>query len=84
MLLLYGAGVLTFGKYEMIMSKPSLEQQIVCMLDTVQRGGRDGIRKLIACIEKEDEHLGHQELAADLKRGMRHIMAICVYTFADP
>ena len=74
MLLLYGAGALTIDKYKMIMSQPSLEQQIVCMLDTVQRGGRDGIRKLIVCIENEDEHLGHQELAADLKRGMPHII----------
>ena len=45
------------------------KQKVVRLVNIVNTKGKGGLRRLIHCLEEEETHLGHAELAETLKEG---------------
>ena len=45
------------------------KQKVVRLVNIVHTKGKGGLRGLIRCLEEEETHLGHAELAETLKKG---------------
>ena len=73
---LFQDDVLKHEEYEKIRSETSLGCKIVCLIHTIEMKGKAGIRGLIQSMESETEHLGHKELAEELKKGERGVLCI--------
>ena len=52
-----------------IRSEPSRGCQVMCLIDTIDRMGRDGVKRFIESVAREHDHIGHQSLAEELKKG---------------
>ena len=61
--------VITYDDMELVNSKPTRNYQIMCLVNTIEQKGQAGIKGLIRSIEGEKEHLGHRELAEELRNG---------------
>ena len=67
---LYEAGVLVNEEVEKLIEAVWNNKLKVVYLITIMRGkGKEGLQRLIDCLEKEPNHLGHAELAGILKEG---------------
>ena len=61
--------VITYDEMELVNSKPTRKYQIMCLMNIVEQKGQAGIKGLIRSIAEEKEHLGHRELAEELRNG---------------
>ena len=67
---LYEAGVLVNEEVEKLIEAVWNNKLKVVYLITTMRGkGKEGLQRLIDCLENEPNHLGHAELAGILKEG---------------
>lgn len=56
----------------MIRQVTPLGCQIVCLFVITEKKGKAGVKGLIQSLERETQHTGHEELAAELKQGLEH------------
>lgn len=69
LLVLYQCNVLDYNEVKSIQREETRDRQIMSLIDTIQHKGKAGVKRLIECIERETDHLGHAELAEELKKG---------------
>ena len=67
--LLYQEEALTFEEVQEIQEASSRDNRCMRLVNVFDRKGRAGIKKLISVVEKETSHLGHIQLAKQLKEG---------------
>ena len=66
----YQKRLLRMEEMEKIKKEENRGIQVVYLLDMLERKGPESVRKMMSCFEAEKEHMGHAELAKDLKRGI--------------
>ena len=66
---LFQYNVLHYNEVKSIQQEGTRDRQIMSLIDTIQRKGKAGVKRLIECIERECDHLGHAKLAEELKKG---------------
>lgn len=57
-------------EYEKIHRETPLGCRIVSLLVITENKGKEGVKGLIQSLEREQQHKGHKELAAELKQGL--------------
>ena len=66
---LYQDNNLNPEEYEKIRQETPLGCRIVSLLVITENKGKEGVKGLIESLEREQQHKGHKELAAELKQG---------------
>ena len=59
------------------------KQKVVHLVNIVETKGKRGLRGLIRCLEVEETHIGHAELAETLKEGNRACTILREMWFID-
>lgn len=76
--MLYQTGILTKAELDEVRQENSRNMKIVCFVTTMCGKGKKGTQRLIECLEKEKKHLGHEDLAEELKKGIAQYCACIV------
>lgn len=63
-------------EYETIRQERSLGCRIVSLFLITENKGKEGVKGLIQSLERERQHTGHEELAAELKQGLYVCMQV--------
>ena len=71
---LYQESVLNDEEIEGLHSKPSHGCKVMVLVQAIEKKGKTGIRGLVYCLENEKDHVGHEELAEELKKGDLNIV----------
>ena len=66
---LYQGNVLSDDEIMKIQSEPSRKGKVLCLVQTIEKKGKAGIQGLVQCLELENEHLGHADIAEELRKG---------------
>ena len=65
---LFEHDILKEDEIEKIHSVSSTGYKVMYLVQAIERKGKAGIRGLVHSLENEEEHLGHKELAEELKK----------------
>ena len=76
--MLYQTGILTNAELDKVGQENSRNMKIVRFVKTMCTKGKKGTQRLIECLEKEKKHIGHEDLAKELKKGIAQYCACIV------
>ena len=65
---LFQDNILKDDEIDKMLSDSSHRCKVMYLVQAIEKKGKAGIRGLVRCLEKEEEHLGHVELAEELRK----------------